>query len=206
MKILKFQIFCLALLLTFVVSCQQIKNITHSLSSFNHLKFKIENVTNFTLAEVPLSTKSKISDFSIAEGLKLTHAFAAEKLPAAFTINIAVKNPNTGQGGSLKIPVTITKMQWKLFIDGTETITGTMNKEFAIPASNEVKYLPLGVNIDIYRFFANRGYDGLINLALTLGGYKSNPSKIILEAEPTFSTPLGTIQGPTIRINNESFN
>jgi|DewCreStandDraft_5_1066085.scaffolds.fasta_scaffold53320_2 hypothetical protein len=205
MKIIKFQIL-IVLLIVFVVSCQQIKNITHSLTNFAQLKFKIENVTNFILADVPLSTKSSLSDFSIAEGLKLTNAFATQKLPATFTINIAVKNPNTGQGGTKQIPVTITRLRWKLFVDGVETIAGTMNKEFFFPASNEIGHFPLDVNLDIYQFFANRGYNGLINLALTLGGYKSNPSKIVLEAEPTFSTPLGTIQGPMVRINSESFN
>lgn len=205
MKIIKLQVLIVSLI-AFVVSCQQIKNITHSLTNFSQLKFRIENVTNFILADVPFSTKSRLSDFSVAEGLKLTHAFAKQKLPATFTINIAVKNPNTGQGGTRQIPVTITKLRWKLFVDGIETIAGTLNKEFFFPANNEIGHLPLDVNLDIYQFFANRGYDGLINLALTLGGYKSNPSKIVLEAEPTFSTPLGIIQGPKMRINSESFN
>ncbi|MCX7909395.1 MAG: hypothetical protein N2560_07760 [Ignavibacteria bacterium] len=203
--LLKF-VFFIPFIVIVIISCQQIKNITHTLSSFSSLRFKIENITEFKLAGVPIATKSSINDFSPIDAVKIGQEIARNKLPASFIINIAVKNPNTGVGGTKPIPVTIKQMSWTLFIDGIQTVSGKLQKEFQYPASNTVGHLPLEVSIDLFEFFGNRGYDGLINLALYLGGIKSDPSKIAIEAIPTFSTPFGDYQSPKIRITSDSFN
>lgn len=202
--VLKF--FVITLVFVAIIACQQIKNVTHTLSNFSAPRFKIENITEFKLAGIPLATKSSINDFSPIDAVKLGQEVARNRLPASFIINIAVKNPNTGVGGSKPIPVTLKKMDWVLFIDGVQTISGKLNKEFQYPANNTVGYLPLEVSLDLFEFFGNRGYEGLINLALYLGGVKSDPSKIVIEAVPTFSTPFGDYQSPKIRINSDSFN
>jgi hypothetical protein len=186
--------------------CQQIKNITHSLSQFSTPRFKIESITEFKLAGVPIATKSSINDFSPIDAVKIGQEVARNKLPASFIINIAVKNPNTGTSGTKPIPVTLKKMDWVLFIDGVQTISGKLNKEFQYPASNSIGHLPLEVSLDLFEFFGNRGYEGLVNLALYLGGVKSDPSKIAIEAVPTFSTPFGDFQSPKIKITSDSFN
>ncbi|MFN3780682.1 MAG: hypothetical protein ACK4SO_00740 [Candidatus Kapaibacteriota bacterium] len=194
------------IMLMILIGCQQIKNITHSLSSFSSLRFKIENVSDFMLSGVSIATKSSINDFSRVDALKIGNEIARNKLPVSFVINIAVKNPNTGFGGTKPIPVTIKRMDWVLFIDGIQTITSRINREFQFPATNEIGHLPLEVSMDLFDFFGNRGYEGLINLALYLGGLKSDPSKITIEATPVFSTPFGDFQSPKIRITSESFN
>lgn len=202
------RLYKLTLLITImaILGCQQIKNITHSLSSFTSLRFKIENVSDFMLAGVSIATKSSLNDFSPVDVLKIGNEIAKNKLPVSFVVNIAVKNPNTGLGGTKPIPVTIKRMDWVLFIDGVQTITSRLNREFQFPASNDIGHLPLEVSMDLFDFFGNRGYEGLINLALYLGGLRSDPSKIIIEATPTFSTPFGDYQSPKIRITSEGFN
>ncbi len=189
-----------------LLSCQQIKNITHTLSNFNNLKFKLESVTNFNLAGVNLSTKSTFSDFSASDVLKLGNSFALKKFPASFILNISVKNPNTGKGGTNSIPVKLTMLKWKLYIDGIETVNGIYNRELSVPATNEAIHLPLEIQLDLLQFFENKGYEGLINLALSLGGVKSDPSKILIEAEPTVSSPFGTFQMPLIKITSHTYN
>lgn len=199
-------IFHTILIVIALISCQQIKDVTHKLSNFEVIKFKIESVTDFRLAEVPISIKQSLTDFSPAEVLKISQSFVQRKLPAYFVINISVRNPNNGLQGKNRIPVTLKQLRWKLFIDGVETISGTFNKEFSFPADNTLGHLPLEVSLDLIQFFENRGYEGLMNLALTLGGVKSNPSLIQIEAEPLLSTPFGVFQAPIVRINNSSFN
>jgi LEA14-like dessication related protein len=187
-------------------SCQQIKNVTHTLSSFSSLRFKIENVSEFYLAGVPLQNKSTITDITSMEAIKIGQEITKNRLPAKFIVNIAVKNPNTGIGGSKPIPVSIKQMDWVLYIDGVQTISGKLNKVFHFPADNTIGHLPLEVNIDLFEFFGNRGYEGIVNLALYLGGVRSDPSKIAIEAVPTFSTPFGDYQSPKIRITSDEFN
>jgi hypothetical protein len=188
------------------VACQTIKDVTHSLSSFSSLRFKIENVTEFQIAGVPIATKQSLSDFSPIDAVKIGQEVAKNKLPVSFIINIAVKNPNTGLQGTKPIPVKLKQFDWTLFIDGTKTISGKLAKEYEYPASTELGHLPLEVSLDLFEFFGNRGYEGIINLALSLGGLKQNPSKIAIEAIPTFSTPFGNFQAPKVRITSDSFN
>jgi len=188
------------------VACQTIKDVTHSLSSFSSLRFKIENVTEFQIAGVPIATKQSLSDFSPIDAVKIGQEVAKNKLPVSFIINIAVKNPNTGLQGTRPIPVKLKQFDWTLFIDGTKTISGKLAREFEYPASTELGHLPLEVSLDLFEFFGNRGYEGIINLALSLGGLKQNPSKIAIEAIPTFSTPFGNFQAPKVRITSDSFN
>lgn len=188
------------------ISCQQIKDVTHKLSNFANLQFKIESVTNFQLLNIPISTKQSLTDFSPAEVLKISSIFSEKKLPVSFILNLAVKNPNNGFDGKNRIPVTLKQLRWKLFVDGIETISGTLNKEYPFAADNTLGVVPLEISLDLVQFFENRGYNGLLNLVLTLGGAKSDPSIIVLEAEPLLSTPFGTFRAPIVRINNSSFN
>ncbi len=187
-------------------SCQTIKDVTHTLSSFSSLRFKIENVTEFQLAGIPISTKQSLSDFSSFDAVKIGQEIARNKLPVSFIVNIAVKNPNTGIHGTKPIPVTLKQFEWTLFIDGVKTISGKLAKEYEFPVSQNPGLLQLEVSLDLFKFFGDRGYKGILNLALSLGGVSQNPSKITIEAIPTFSTPFGIMQAPKIRITSESFN
>ncbi|MGQ9819178.1 MAG: hypothetical protein ACUVQ1_04550 [Candidatus Kapaibacteriales bacterium] len=187
-------------------SCLQIKDVTHKLSNFSNIQFKIENISKFQLLDIPISTKQSLTDFSPAEVLKISSIFSQKKLPVSFVLNIAVKNPNNGFDGKNLIPVTLKQLRWKLFIDGVETISGTLNKEYSLPTDNTLGLIPLEISIDLLQFFENRGYNSLMNLILTLGGTKSDPSIILLEAEPLLSTPFGTIRAPIVRITNSTFN
>ncbi|MCX7879167.1 MAG: hypothetical protein N2517_00710 [Ignavibacteria bacterium] len=187
-------------------SCQQIRNITHKLGSFTALRFKIESITQFSLAGINLATKSSLNDFTAVDALKIGQEIAGNRLPVSFVINVAVKNPNTGFGGTKPIPVKLSQFKWTLFIDGIQTVSGGLAKEYHFPSSSEPSHLPLEVKMDLFQFFGNRGYEGLMNLALKLGGFNSNPSIITIEAEPTFSTPFGDFQSPKIKITSESFN
>lgn len=188
------------------ISCQQIKDVTHKLSNFANLQFKIESVTNFHLLDIPISTKQSLNDFSPAEVLKISSIFSEKKLPVSFVLNLAVKNPNNGFQGKNRILVTLKQLRWKLFIDGIETISGTLIKEYTFAPDNTLGAIHLEISLDLVQFFENRGYYGLLNLVLTLGGAKSDPSIIVLEAEPLLSTPFGNIRAPIVRINNSTFN
>jgi hypothetical protein len=52
------------------------------------------------------------------------------------------------------------------------------------------------MSIDLYEFFGNKGYEGLLNMALALGGMRRDPARIALDAQPQVSTPLGPIVYP----------
>ena len=46
------------------------------------------------------------------------------------------------------------------------------------------------------KFFKDKGYESIVNLALALGGAQGSSSKITLFATPTVSSPFGNITYP----------
>lgn len=180
----------------FLGSCSTLNQIKDSMSNLQRLEFKLDNVNQFRLAGVDISRIKSVSDLSIVDGLKLTQAFASKRLPAQFVLNVDAKNPNDGKGGTKQSAATLSSFDWKLYIDDKETIAGNINKDFVIPGTGQSETIPLVMNIDLYEFFANKGYDDIIRLALAIGGQNGSAARLKLDVRPTVKTPLGNINYP----------
>jgi len=167
-----------------------------ALGNIQKLQFKLENITNFRVAGIQTSNKSTVSDFSITDVLALTRAVASNKFPTEFTINIAAINPNDGTGTAPKRTATLSSLDFRLLIDDLPTIKGDISKPLDIPGNGQTTIIPVTVSVDLHEFFGKKGYDGLVNLALALGGAKGSTSHIKLDAKPTVSTILGNIAYP----------
>jgi hypothetical protein len=179
------------LALAFVCSsCTVLRDVQKSLTNLAHCKFKIENVTDCSLLGVDLSGKSRVT---VADGLKLLPAFTERRMPAAFTLNVSAVNPNDGSDGTPSTTATLRSLAWTLLIDSVQTISGTVNGPLTLPGTGQATVIPIRMELDLYRFFSRRGYDGIINLALAIGGMNRTASRVQLRARPTIDTPLGTI-------------
>lgn len=201
-KILAFSLF----VFTSIAGCSAIKQVTQTLVNLQRLKFKLENVNGFKLAGISLSDKKSISDFSISDGLNLTRAFSSKSFPAQFILNVAAINPNDGTGGSKQTTATLTSFEWQLYIDDVPTVSGNIEKPIEIPGTGQQSIIPLSISLDLVKFFENKGYDGILNLALAIGGVNSSPTRLKLDAKPTVSTPFGAISSPRITIVDKQFN
>jgi hypothetical protein len=141
----------------------------------------------------------------VSDALSLTSAFARKQLPVAFTLNVDAKNPNTKSSMSTGA-ATLDNLEWRLIIDDKPTINGGLAQPVTLPGNGKTTTVPLSVGMDMYSFFADKGYDGIVNLALALGGQKGSTSRVKLDAQPTVSTPIGPITYPNrITIVDASF-
>lgn len=167
--------------------------IARSLSNLQRLKFRLEGIGDFSLAGIGINEKSQLRDFSITDGIQLLSAFRSKRLPARFLLNVEARNPNDGSGGSTRTISTLTRFDWRLLIDDQPTISGGIDKALEIPGSGKSTIIPLRLELDLYEFFGNHGYDDLLDLALALGGKRGDISRVALDARPSVSTPLGDI-------------
>lgn len=180
-----------------VYGCNTLKQMANTLANLQKIQFKLDNISNFSLAGINLSGKKAISDFSpLTDGLKLVNAFKSGSFPAEFILNVAAKNPNDGKGGTQQTLATMTAFDWKLYIDDVETISGGINNAVTIPGTGQSTVFPLTMSLDLYKFFKSRSYEGVANLALALGGANSSPAKLKLDAKPTIKTSFGNISYP----------
>lgn len=171
-------------------------SIYQTIVNLSRLQFKLGNVTGFTIMNIPISGKTSLSDFSALDVLKITTSIADGKFPVSFVVNVDAKNPNDGTGGYQKTDATLKDLAWTLELDGKKTISGRLDNPVTVPGTGDITVIPLRMEIDLKEFFADKGYESLINLALSLGGAQGSSSKIALYARPTVSTVLGDIVYP----------
>lgn len=175
-----------------VISC----SIYQTAANIGRLKFKLMNVSDFTLSGIKIQDKSKLSDFNSIDLLKLSSSFAQNNFPASFTLNIAALNPNDGSGGYSSTNATIKSFPWRVLLDNKETISGNINQPITVPGTGETVLIPLQVNINLFNFFKEKGYESIINLALNIGGARGSVTQITLYAKPVVSTILGDLSYP----------
>lgn len=171
-------------------------SVYQTITNLSRLQFKLGQTTNISLAGVSLNGKRKISDLSSLDALKLSASFIRGSLPLTFTLYVDAKNPNDGTGGYPRTNAAITSFPWRLFIDDKETISGNIGNQVEVPGTGEASVIPLSVTVDLIKFFNDKGYDGIINLALNISGYGTSTSKLALFAKPTVRTEIGNITYP----------
>lgn len=171
-------------------------SVYQTMVNLSRLQFKLGDVNGFTVMNIPISNKRSINDFSVVDAAKITASLAQGKFPVSFLLNVDAKNPNDGTGGYQRTDATLKDLAWVLELDGKKTISGRLDKPVTVPGTGEVTPIPLRIELDLKEFFEDRGYESLINLALTLGGVQGSSSKIALYATPTVSTALGDIRYP----------
>lgn len=171
-------------------------SVFQTISNIGRLKFKLGNVTGFSLSGISLSNKSKLSDFNAIDLLKLSSSFTQGNFLVSFTLNVDAVNPNDGTGGYPSTNATLKSFAWRLLLDNKETITGNIASPVTIPGTGQATIIPLQINMDLLSFFKEKGYESLINLALNLGGSQGSSSQITLYAKPVISTVLGDLSYP----------
>lgn len=186
----------LAALLFFLPGCATLDELVNVMSNLQRLKFKVAGVTGFAVAGIDISQKQKPADLTVMDGINLMASYSRKKLPASFVLNVEALNPNDGTGGSPRTSSTLTSFEWRLLIDGQPTVTGNIEKPIEIPGTGQASVIPLKISLDLLEFFQEKGYDDLINLALALGGAKSDIARLEIDAQPRVSTPLGEITYP----------
>lgn len=171
-------------------------SVIQTFQNIARLKFKLDNINGIQLNGIPLAGKTSLQDFSATDLLSITSAVASKKLPVSFVLNVDALNPNNGTGGNPKTDVQLTKFPWKLFIDDKETITGDITSPVSVPGVGQTVIFPLKIQMDLFKFFNDKDYQGLINLVLKLKGQQSNPVSVKLVARPSVSSPIGDITYP----------
>jgi hypothetical protein len=182
-------------------------SVLQTLTNISRLKFKLDNVNNFTVNGIAISNKSKISDFGTFDIINLTTLLASGKMPVSFIVNVAAKNPNDGQGGTRASDVTLKSFEWDLYLNDKKTISGNISKPLVVPGVGEQTIIPLQIDLDLFQFFGDGGLNEILNLALKLGGKSSSPTNVKLVAQPVLGTMIGDLRYPEpLTIVSTTFN
>jgi hypothetical protein len=189
---LKYKILVVFTVLLFFSGCAVLQTITN----ISRLKFKIDSADGVMISNIPVSGKSKLSDFNSLDILKLSSTLASGKMPVSFYLNVAAQNPNDGSGGYGATDITLKSFAWDLFVNNKKTISGNIAAPVVVPGVGERSIIPLKIEIDLVELFGNGGLNEVLNLALKLGGKEGSTSNLFLTATPVIGTPIGDIAYP----------
>lgn len=192
--------------LLLVTSCASIRDMANSIMSLKDMQFRVVRVENMRVAGVDVSRLQNLKGLSASDAFKLLDAYHSKRLVTTFTLYVEARNPNDGSGGAKPADLTLKALPWKLYIDERPSVSGDIRTEVAIPGGGTSAPFPLEISVDLSSVINDRGYEDLMALALSIGGLNSQPTKLMVEATPTVSTPYGIMKSPRpIRIVNTEF-
>ena len=172
----------------FIFGCSTLNKVVNTISDFDKIQFKLGNVQNFALCNVQISNIKSISDVSITDGLKLTQAFASKSFPTNFTLELVAHNPNKKSNNNNKsFDAIIKSIDWILLLDDKETINGRVSSPITIPTASQNTIIPISIGLDLYKFFGEKGYNDIVNLAFALGGVNGSAARVKLKLKPEVS-------------------
>jgi hypothetical protein len=174
-----------ALLTLGLAGCATLQEI----ANLRRVDFRLRDVSGLALAGVDLAGVRSVEDLNLIEVGRITVAVTRNRLPIAFELGIAASNP-PGEGGDARL----TALDWTLFLEGRETISGALDREYVIPAGGSTR-IPVTIAFDLIEFVDGNATD-LTELALSLANAGGSPKNVTLRAVPTIDTPLGPIRYP----------
>jgi hypothetical protein len=204
MKKLFRNLFPFMLLVAFAVSnfgCSAMQTI----ANLERLQFKLGKVHDFRVAGVNISNISSINNLNLLDAAKLATSFAEGKLPVGFTLDVLARNPNT-PGGSANSTSAITRLDWRLLIDSKDILDGVVDSEIIVPGTGQEAVIPINMAFDMMPFFQNMGYEGIVNLAMAIGGKNGSSSRLTVKGTPSMKIFGIMIPSPEITIVDTQFN
>jgi hypothetical protein len=141
------------------------------------------------LAGVDLRRIAAYEDLTPMEIGRIALAISRRDVPLDFRVMIRADNPADNRTAA-----TMVKLVWTLLLDDKEAVNGVLDTVVTMPPG-ETAYVPLPVRINLRQFFDGPA-QSLVNLAASVAGVGSHPTRIAIRAVPTINTALGPITYP----------
>lgn len=159
------------------------------LAALRQVDFALSSLSNGLVAGVSIDRVAQGGSVGLADAARIGAAAAAGEVPLSFVLNVGAENPTDNPAAAQLV-----SLDWTLFLEDTETISGIYNDDRLIPPGETVN-LPIAMELDLVRFFGRNAGD-LIELVGNLAGQGGQPQMVRLEAQPTVQTSLGPIRYP----------
>ncbi len=174
-----------------------------TLANLSYVKFRLKDISNFSILNINISDKSGLKDLNFAEIAKLTSATALDELPVSFTLQIEAKNSNKDAYETTDI--SITSFPFTLYYDNKEILKGDIDKPIVVPGKNKIVRFPIRVQFDLLKVFNNLSLDEIAGIVFELGGKNRNLKSVKIKAEPALTLPGGFVYRQAVTIDSEMF-
>lgn len=161
------------------------------LAALRSVDFELDRLSNGLVAGVDLDRLRGGGSLGPADLARLGTAAARGTVPLQFTLHVGAENPSDNP-----VAAQLVSLDWTLFLDGTETVSGVYNDDRQIAPGTAVD-LPIDMELDLARFFGRNVAD-LAQLVGNLAGAETQRQTVRLDARPSINTQLGPIRYPGV--------
>ena len=168
------------------------------LSGCSALQTGISNAYNLANCDYLYNSVSDItiSEINISKGLsplmipKLVSILSgnASSIPMNLTLNLDVKNPNSGTAA-------FQALNYIISIDDIQFTTGNFKQPFSVDAG-ETKGLPVIIGFDIAELMKNNSRSAIEKIAKNIIGLGDTASKVTVQLRPSFKVGEQTFSSP----------
>lgn len=183
---MKYRRFGLILAVSAGAACATLQQI----AALRQVNFTLAGVRNGRLAGIDLSRIRSYSDLTALDVGRVTLALARKDLPLDFVVDISALNPPEN-----KVTATMVRLAWSLLLNDKETISGVVDTTLSLPPGAPVG-IPMRMRLNLLQFFDGPA-QGMVDLAASIAGVSSDPTRISIRAVPTIDTPVGRISYPS---------
>jgi hypothetical protein len=176
----------LAALTAGLAGCATLRQLT----ALRQVDFSIAGVQDGRLAGVELKRIASYGDLSAVEIGRIALAVTRRDVPLEFRVLIRADNPPDNGTAA-----TMVRLAWALLLDDKETISGVLDTTVTMPPG-QTAYIPVPMRLNLREFFDGPA-QSLVDLAASVAGLSSHPTRITVRAVPTIHTPLGPITYPS---------
>ncbi len=159
-----------------------------SIFALSRVDFSLDGVSGVQVAGIEFDRVGGYEDLSASDLLRVGTVMAQGNLPVSVTLELTGRNPGGNPDARLLA------LDWVLFLQERETVSGVLEEEIRLPAG-EATPVPVPLSLDLMEFFEGSGRD-LVDLVLGLMGVGGAQVELRLEARPSISTPLGPMRYP----------
>ncbi len=160
------------------------------LAALRQVTFALAGVRNGRLAGVDLARIRSYADLTTTDIGRISLALARKDLPIEFVVDVRAENPPDNT-----VTATMVRLAWSLLLNDKETISGVVDTTLALPPGVPVG-IPMQMRLNLLQFFEGPA-QSLVDLAASIAGLSSDPTRIAIRAVPTIDTPIGRISYPS---------
>jgi len=159
------------------------------IAALQNVDFQLDRLSNGLVAGVDIDRIAAGGQLGPTDLARLGTAAARGTVPLSFVLHVGAQNPDGNA-----VAAQLVTLDWTLFLDGNETISGIYNDNRQIPPGGSVD-LPISMELDLVQFFG-RNVGDIAALVGNIAGVDSRRQTIRLDARPTVQTQFGPIRYP----------
>jgi hypothetical protein len=160
------------------------------LTALRRVDFSLAGVDGGRLAGMDLRRIARYEDLDALDVARVALAFSRRDVPLECRVLVRAENPADNRTAA-----TLVKLDWTLLLDDKETVSGVLDTAVTMPPGESAQ-ISIPVRVNLRQFFDGPA-QSLVNLAASVAGVSSRPTRIAVRAVPTIRTPLGPITYPS---------